>query len=214
MHVKNLNITFGANCEVAYALGKHGIPLESSLLNWAFIRSEESLFKALESPQGCFSKGGLLINKNMFECSNLGVAFHGKVNFDDWDNRDQNSCNQVRESMTELISRTSYLSSKLVDQLSGQAVNIFLKPPIQLDSPNNREFSIVLRRLIDNNYINNNVRIFVVGIGGNFSLEAVHEPGKLFIATISEYTDGRPADDFTEQALGEWKKIFDFACHS
>jgi hypothetical protein len=207
-----INISLGRNCEVASALIECNVPLESSLLNWADVLSETSLYRTIEDPMRIFSKGANLINQNMFRCHFSDIAFHGRYNFSDWENRDNAKDKEVCQALEELRSRSNHLACKLANQLANQCVNAFVKPPRNLNMGEYLGFPIRLRRHIDNTYPGNNVMLYIVSEGGEFSIASVDNTSSLYRCTISSYTHDGRSGQFSEQSLGEWKQLFSFAC--
>ena len=209
---EKVNISLCRNCEVAFALHAHGISVESSLLNWAYILDDISLFKAVENPLNAFSEGGEWVNGFNFKCRSLDVLFHGRRNPETANGGDPGTT-EIQAALAELKSRTNYLARKFSSQLSCEDVNAFLKPPREFqESGEIRDFSLRLRKLIDTKYPSNNVHIFVVTEGGDYRIEPIEGSACLFMASISSYTHDSTSNQFTDQAMREWKNIFDFAC--
>ena len=203
-----INISLGRNCEVTFALKKSNFSIESSLLNWAYVGSQEGLFVSIQNPNLIFSRGGLLVNANMFKCRLTGLSFHGKTTFDNYSTLAHNSP-LVLNSYNEIKSRTAYLASKFKVQIEHKPVNAFIKPP--RDIATSKQFALQLRNLIDSHYPLNCLRLFVVSEGGYFAYDDCTGIRNLFLCSISSYTHDSASDRFTQKALSDWIKIFKLA---
>lgn len=203
---KIMNISLGRNCEVAFAFASHGFKLESSLLNWSFIRSDKQLFLALSSPEIVFMDDYKQVASNMFECANLEIFFHSKEVFTDWKNLEMNDP-KILSAMSELRSRSQHLASKLRSQLSGpHRINAFVKPP-RLKRGGIYEFCRDLRSLIDEKYPNNDVNLFVVLEGDRKPLKQFDDLQRVYKGFVSEYTLDSKAKTFSSKASDDWKAL-------
>lgn len=200
-------ISLGRNCEVAFAIQKHGFNLESSLLNWAYIGSDDALFSAILNPSGVFAGQYTQVNANMFRCDTLNICFHAKKRFENWKELGKDDPDLL-SAVSELKSRSTHLALKLQSQLRGpKKVDAFLKPPRKIKS-NLSVFCRDLRQVIDNNYPGNNVRLWIVIEGqGSRSVEHVDELKEVYLASVSEYTNDATSGTFSKDAREDWQSL-------
>lgn len=199
-------ISLGRNCEVAFAIRRHGFKLESSLLNWAFIDSDTALFKSILNPSGIFSKNYNLINPSMFRCDVLDVYLHAKKRFENWQEL-RNNDSILLSTISELKSRSNYLALKLESQLRGPGrVDAFLKPPRNTQGEL-QVFCRQLRQLIDETYPDNDVRLWIIAEGNEEPINQAYGLHEVYIRYVSEYTNDATSDQFSDRAKKEWHKL-------
>lgn len=202
-------ISLGRNCEVAYAMNQHDIATESSLLNWAFVPSDDALFQSVLHPLSVFSGGYTQVNANMFRCDLTNIAFHAKERFENWKDLSRDDPGLL-SAVSELKSRTNHLALKLQSQLSGpEAVDAFLKPPYRIRDGVDI-FCKDLRSLIDDAYPGNNVRLWIVTEGKCPQINCVDELRNVHVASVSEYANDATSNRFSDQARKDWRALFTF----
>ena len=197
-------ISLGRNCEVAFAIRRHGFKLESSLLNWALIESDTALFNSISNPSEIFSKDYNLINESMFRCDALDISLHAKGRFTNWQDL---SCNDsvLLSAVSELKSRSNHLALKLQTQLRGPgSVNAFLKPPRNTQG-GLQIFCKQLRQLIDDTYPDNCVRLWIIMEGHEKMINHAYGLREVYIRYVSEYTNDAASDQFSDQANEDWR---------
>ena len=199
-------ISLGRNCEVAFAIRKNGFNLESSFLNWAYIGSDDALFRAILNPSAVFAGQYTQVNANMFRCDTLNISFHAKGRFENWKELSKDDPDLL-SAVSELKSRSRHLALKLQSQLRGpEKVDAFLKPPRKIKG-NLNTFCRDLRQIVDNNYPGNNVRLWVVIEGKGRSVAHVDELEEVYLASVSEYTHDATSGTFSKDASEDWQSL-------
>lgn len=196
----------GKNCEVSHAIIQSGFNLESSLLNWSYINSDKILFKTISNPLGVFSGEYTWRHPSLIRCDVLEAVFHTRrriENFKELNKDDPELLSQV----TELKSRCRYLAAKFQSQMKGpQVVNAFVKLPAKTKG-GLYEFCRDLRQIIDNTYPGNKVRLWIVVEGRIVPFKYVDELNEVNIVSVSEFAKETSSNQFSQQALNDWRSF-------
>ena len=105
-------LSFGFNCELAFALQHVGV-FESTLFSWADIRGTDALIYGINNSDTLLDDDVVRYAGNMFFCNKSKIGFHGKTKFLEatLDNGSLDE-NLINASLNETKARLKYLEEK------------------------------------------------------------------------------------------------------
>lgn len=122
--------SLGFNCEVAFQFLKYNGFLESSIFNWFYTDSSQSLQKALSSFETVGKDFVSDRNVRLWKDSSHPLWFHGRGNHRIW--REGSDPALLEADKEELISRAAYLKEKFLRLTQSNDYILFVyKPPME-----------------------------------------------------------------------------------
>lgn len=154
-------LSFGFNCELAFALQKAEI-FEPTTFAWADVRGTDALLYGIMHPEQILTGDITRYSANMFFCGKTNIGFHGRQKF--------NECilangapdnDKINESLNELRSRINHLNTKTADALNNKRCLVMVKwfHDIFLEKYTPKESSEKIMGALKSKYPNSNFDI-------------------------------------------------------
>lgn len=114
--------SLGYNCEIAFRMVRYFKFEESSIFNWAAVKSMDILIDALNNFEKIGS-AGFNPPPPLWKCRASDIFFHGKKNVEDL----LNDPELMQQDSEELTSRLQYLKDKFIKILSSEKRKLYIR---------------------------------------------------------------------------------------